>query len=147
MKPVNSASTILLCTQANQFEGECHYSLCLECWDIEKKEEAKNCGQKRAKRSTDKPTPTKILHTQCVHRTLDLKPRTDLWWCTKERIGSEKWYNYPHGCVKCRSLFVNIGGGSKLRLPPDYMFPSKDKFDSSVRDKIELTRKLDYEEV
>ena len=44
-------------------------------------------------------------------------------------------------------LIVNIGGISKLRLPPDYVFPSKDKFDSSVRDKIELTRKLDYEEV
>ncbi len=40
-------------------------------------------------------------------------------------------------------MFVHVTS-AKLRLPPDYMFPSKDKFDSSVWDEIEATRKLDF---
>lgn len=105
---------------------------------MEQKKEARTDGPKRGQRSTDKPTPTKILHSQCVHKTLDLKPRQDVWWCKKEYIGKEKWYKYPHGCVKCKALFVNIGCGSKIKLPDGYVFPSKDEFDTSVQDQIAL---------
>lgn len=115
----------------------------MDCWDAEqKKEKASDGGQKRGKRSTDKPTPTKILHSHCVHKTLDLKAREDVWWCKKDSIGKKDWYQFPHGCVNCKALFVNIGASAKIRLPKDYVFPSKDTFDSFVRDEIASTRKL-----
>ena len=43
---------------------------------------------------------------------------------------------YPHGCVKCKQLFVNIGKGRKIELPPNFVFPAEAKFDKYVLDQI-----------
>ena len=139
-KAINSDSTIYICTQANHMEGKCHYCLCLECWTADNEQSGGNGRlekyKDRSQRSKKQPTPTKILHEKCVHKIHDLKSKCDTWWCKLNYIGKEKWYMYPHGCVKCKQLFVNIGKGRKIELPPNFVFPAEAEFDKYVLDQI-----------
>ncbi len=48
------------------------------------------------------------LIQSCHHELRNLQICADMWWCTRDHLGSPQWFDPPKGCAFCERMF-NVG--------------------------------------
>ena len=75
-----------MCQRANR--GECQYAVCHVCHEEQSKMEKRSRGAV--------PNEDELMKT-CHHEIQNLQIIVDLWWCTKDYLGGQKWLERAKG--------------------------------------------------
>ena len=91
-----NAYCVFICQRIN-LPGESQHAVCHECHEEHSKAPKRSRG--------DVPSEREMMMS-CHHELRNLQLCSDIWWCTKDNIERQHWFERVKGCAFCERMFI-----------------------------------------